>query len=142
MSPFQSLREYEAFIYRLPQEAPRITRSTLIVIQRGRRFAELTGELAFVNQCRLVVYERLSWQQGPLVIVGYSYEVWQADNKIYWYDSQPHPNDPALETTDPHHKHVPPDIKHHRVPAPNLSFSQPNLPYLIAEVESWVPGSS
>jgi len=32
-------------------------------------------------------------------------------------------------------KHVPPDIKHHRVPAPELSFTRPNLPVLIAEIE-------
>jgi hypothetical protein len=28
-----------------------------------------------------------------------------------------------------------PDIKHHRVPAPELSFSRPNLPALIREIE-------
>jgi len=26
-------------------------------------------------------------------------------------------------------------IKHHRVPAPELSFTRPNLPVLIAEIE-------
>ncbi len=35
----------------------------------------------------------------------------------------------------PHHKHIPPDIKHHRIPAPGLSFQQPNLPFLIEEIE-------
>jgi len=35
----------------------------------------------------------------------------------------------------PHHKHVPPDIKHHRVPAPEMSFAQPNLVVLIQEIE-------
>ena len=39
-----------------------------------------------------------------------------------------------LASTHPHHKHLPPDIKHHRVPAPGLSFSQPNLPFLIVEI--------
>jgi len=51
--------------------------------------------------------------------------------KLYWYDSWPHLNDPALASTHPHHKHVPPDIKHNRVPAPALSFAEPNLPFLI-----------
>jgi len=27
------------------------------------------------------------------------------------------------------------DIKHHRIPAPNLSFERPNLPFLIEEIE-------
>jgi hypothetical protein len=40
--------------------------------------------------------------------------------------------------THPHHKHVPPDIKHHRVPALQMSFAQPNLPGLIAEIEALV----
>ena len=51
------------------------------------------------------------------------------------YDPQPHPNDPTLASTAPHHKHVPPDIKHHRIPAPGLSFDRPNLPLLIEEIE-------
>jgi len=49
------------------------------------------------------------------------------------YDSQPHPDDPVLAVTNPHHKHVPPNIKHHRLPAPNLSLTSPNLPVVIDE---------
>lgn len=30
--------------------------------------------------------------------------------------------------------HIPPDIKHHRIPAPGLPFDQPNLTYLIEEI--------
>ncbi|MGC9398114.1 MAG: toxin-antitoxin system TumE family protein [Anaerolineae bacterium] len=40
-----------------------------------------------------------------------------------WYDPTPHPNDSSLASTHPHHKHVPPDVKHHRIPAPGLSFT-------------------
>jgi len=136
MTPFQSLREYERFVYTLQQQFPPVTRSTLVVAQRGRLFAELTGEISFLDEFRLVIYERLSWDTGPLTIEGYSYEVWHGSDKLYWYDSQPHPNDPALSSTDPHHKHIPPDIKHHRVPAPGLSFASPNLPFLITEIET------
>ncbi|MEM7483455.1 MAG: DUF6516 family protein [Acidobacteriota bacterium] len=49
------------------------------------------------------------------------------------YDSQPHPNDESLQVTHPHHKHVPPNIKHNRVPAPNMGFGRPNLPALVEE---------
>jgi len=38
--------------------------------------------------------------------------------------------------THPHHKHIPPAIKHHRIPAPELSFKKPNIPYLIEEIEN------
>jgi hypothetical protein len=49
-------------------------------------------------------------------------------DRLYWYNSFPHPNDASLAATDPHHKHVPPDIKHHRVPTSELSFTKPNRP--------------
>jgi hypothetical protein len=67
-------------------------------------------------------------------ILDYGYEVWRSGEKLYWYDPQPHPGDPTLASTDPHHKHIPPDIKHHRIPAPGLSFDRPNLPLLIEEI--------
>lgn len=50
------------------------------------------------------------------------------------YGPLPHPHIPEMASTHPHHKHVPPDIKHHRLPAPHLSLAQPNLPFLIQEV--------
>ena len=136
MSPFQSLREYEAFVYTLQQQFPQILQSTLVVAQRGRLNAELSGEIQLAGGYRLVVYERLTWDADSLAIEGYSYDVWLGIEKLYWYDSQPHPRDPELASTDPHHKHIPPDIKHHRIPAPDLTFAPPNLPNLIHEIES------
>jgi len=50
------------------------------------------------------------------------------------YDDFPHPKDAELASTFPHHKHVPPDIKHHRIPAPEMSFTEPNLPALLHEI--------
>jgi hypothetical protein len=38
----------------------------------------------------------------------------------------------------PHHKHIPSDIKHNRIPAKGLSFIQPNLPVLVEEIEALV----
>jgi hypothetical protein len=136
MNPFQSLRDYETFVYTLQQSFPQILRSTLVVARRGRLFAELAGEIVLPGGHRLVVYERLTWDTGVLTIEGYSYEVWRGSEKLYWYDSQPHPDDPTLAGTEPHHKHIPPDIKHHRVPTPDLGFTAPNLPFLIREIET------
>jgi hypothetical protein len=136
VNPFRSLRDYEVWIYSLPERFSAITYSALLLAQRGRQLAELTGEIAFPDGLRLVIYERLTWDAGELLIEGYGYEVWRGSDKLYWYDSQPHPADPTLASTDPHHKHVPPDIKHHRVPAPGLSFNRPNLPLLVQEIKS------
>ena len=135
MNPFQSLRDYEDFIYSLPEHYRSILVSTLTVIRRGTSRAEVIGTLSFRNGVRLTVYEYVVWEQEAVTIEVYGYELWQGSDKLYWYDSQPHPTDPGLASTHPHHKHVPPDIKHHRIPASELSFTRPNLPFLIEEVE-------
>ena len=67
-------------------------------------------------------------------LLDYSYTVYRGGERLLWYDPQPHPNDPTLAATFPHHKHEPPDIKHNRRPAPGISFDSPNLPKLIAEI--------
>jgi hypothetical protein len=135
VNPLQSLPEYEQFIYTLPQRYTSIRSSTLTVIRRGATVARLTGIVEFVGGYRLVVREKLSFAETPGFIVGHGYEIWLGEELLYWYDSQPHPGDPTLSETHPHHKHIPPEIKHHRIPAPGLSSNQPNLPFLIEEIE-------
>ncbi len=132
MSQLTSLTEYEEFVYGLQQRFPATVYSTLLVVRRGVGTLQVRGELHFSAGVRLIVAERLMLDAGILRIVSYGYEVWRDAEKLYWYDSQPHPGDPKLATTLPHHKHVPPDAKHHRLPAPDLSFTQPNLPYHVA----------
>jgi hypothetical protein len=82
------------------------------------------------------VREELDFEAG--LITAYGYEVYRGDERLYWYDGFPHPNDSTLASTHPHHKHVPPDIKHHRIPAQEVSFTRPNLPVLIREVEELI----
>ncbi len=36
---------------------------------------------------------------------------------------------------------LPPDIKHHRIPAPGLSLASPNLLFLIQEIETLLPSA-
>jgi hypothetical protein len=106
----------------------------------------------FADNLVLCVQEFLNFELG--VIEGYSYEVshclvsddeivpakdycrasYADKDKEYWYDSFPHPHDPTLAITHPHHKHVHPDIKHHRIPTFDLKFMAPNLPFLIEEI--------
>ncbi|QTA90910.1 toxin-antitoxin system TumE family protein [Desulfonema magnum] len=118
MNPFTSLREYERFVYTVRQLFPSVRSSSLVVIQRGRRTAILRGELVFESGWRLTVRERLSSDNDTVEIESYGYEIWRGSDKTAWYDSQPHRNDHALQISHPHHKHVPPDIKHNRIPAP------------------------
>jgi hypothetical protein len=147
--------QYEQLIYTLPARYPSIRLSTLVLVPPGLDTARLTGLITFGVDYVLCVYELLNFEQG--VIEAYRYEMsrcrppftekplpdaaeycrasYRGKEKLYWYDSWPHPNDSALAATFPHHKHVPPNIKRHRILAPDLSFARPNLPVLIAEIE-------
>jgi len=138
VNPFLSLHEYERFVYTLQQRYPSVLHTTLTVARRGRGLATVVGELHFAHGYRLVVAEIITWNEGLLLIQRYSYEVWRNSEKLYWYDPQPHPDQPELASTHPHHKHTPPDIKHHRLPAPGLRFDAPNLSLLIAEITQQV----
>ena len=131
---FSSFEAYEQLLYELPETYPTIQTSTLVLIRRGRYIAVVKGNVYFQGDIHLHVYEELA-TLPTMEITHYGYEVWRHTEKLYWYDSQPHPTEPSLAATHPHHKHIPPDIKHNRILAPGLSFSQPNLPFLIEEVE-------
>lgn len=135
MNPFQSLRDYEEYVYTLQQRFPSIQRSTLIIVPRGQRVAVLRGELTLAHGYRITLTERLSFDTGTVEIEFYGYELWHEATKLAWYDAQPHPHDPTLACTHPHHKHIPPNIKHHRIPASQMSFTRPNLEVLIHEIE-------
>jgi hypothetical protein len=135
-NPFRTPEDYELYLYSLAEKFPSIKRSTITFIRFGSSLARVAGELYFDNEIRLVVRERVLHHRLPLVLDWYGYEVYRGEKKLYWYDSQPHPNDERLQSTYPHHKHIPPDIKHHRIPAENMSFTQPNLPALISEIDS------
>ena len=134
---FATFDLYEHFLYTLLGAYESIRLSTLTFIRHGKIVAVVRGELFFAQDTKLVIREHLL--ALPLIeITDYGYEVWQASEKLYWYDPQPHPHIPALQATHPHHKHVPPDIKHNRILAPGLSFTRPNLPFLIEEIEQTV----
>ncbi len=154
--PLSSVETYQTFIYSLGERHACIRRSTLVYVPTGMLFGRVEGMLVFADNLVLCVHEYLNFELG--VIEGYGYEISRASispdalefpaaneyckasyplkEKLYWYDSFPHPNDPALASSHPHHKHIPPDIKHHRIAAPELSFTRPNLPLIIAEIEN------
>ena len=71
-------------------------------------------------------------------ILKYFCELTYEGDSLWWYDPMPHPDVSDLQSTHPHHKHIPPDVKHHRIPAPGLSFAEPNFPRLLEEAESLI----
>ena len=133
-NPLRTADDYELFIYEIKERFPSVRHSTLTFVRRGNSLVRVAGELHFDRDVRLIVRERIVYDRQPAVIDSYGYEVWKGSEKLYWYDSQPHPGAQDLKSTYPHHKHIHPDMKHHRIPAPLMSFSTPNLPELIKEI--------
>jgi len=127
-----SLAAYSHFLADLLNRSG-IERSTIRAWSDSPYTGIIEGEVLFASRLRLRMREELDFDAG--LITSYGYEVYRGDERLYWYDDFPHPNDPTLASTHPHHKHIPPDIKRHRIPAPGLSFSRPNLPVILEEIE-------
>ncbi len=130
--PLNSLGNYSQFVTELLNQLP-VKSSTVTVWSASPYTGIAEGEIFFSNEIRLRMREELDFDAG--LITSYGYEVYRTIERLYWYDDFPHPNDPTLASTHPHHKHIPPNIKRNRIPAPQMSFTQPNLPALIREIE-------
>ncbi len=155
-NPLSTPDEYATFIHDLPNRYLFLRRSSLTYIPLGAKVGKVVGMIFFDENIILCVQEFLNFDLH--VIEGYGYEVSRSHanvddlpkaeeycrasyphkDKLYWYDSFPHPHDPSLASTHPHHKHIPPNIKRNRIPAPDLTFTAPNLPFLIEEIEQTV----
>jgi hypothetical protein len=133
--PLESLSDYSRFVAELLSRPP-IERSTVTVWSASPYTGVAEGEVFFANNLRLRIREELDFDAG--LITAYGYEVYRGTDRLYWYDDFPHPNDSTLASTFPHHKHVPPNIKRNRIPAPEISFTEPNLPVLIQEIEALI----
>ena len=127
-----SLTDYSRFVTELFHR-PTVVSSTVTVWSDSPYTGIAEGEVFFSNGIRLRLRVELDFDAG--LITSYGYEVYRGAERLYWYDDFPHPNDPNLVSTFPHHKHIPPDIKHNRIPAPEIRFNRPNLPVLIREIE-------
>lgn len=134
-NPLKSLKGYSRFLAELCNHST-VKSSTITVWSVSRYTGIAEGEVFLSDEYRLRMREELDFAEG--IITSYGYEVYRGDERLFWYDDFPHPNDPALASTHPHHKHIPPDIKHNRIPAPDVSFSKPNLPTLIHEIEGLI----
>jgi hypothetical protein len=134
-NPLGSLDDYSEFVANLLNR-PTVQSSTITVWSVSPYTGVAEGEALFRGGLRLRLREELDFDAG--LITAYGYEVYQGGERLFWYDDFPHPEDVSLALTHPHHKHVPPDIKHHRIPAPGISFEHPNMAFLIQEIESLI----
>lgn len=132
-TPLGSLAAYSRFIAELLNRS-NVTHSTVSVWSDSPFTGIAEGEVLFSNGIRLRMREELDFDVA--LIASYGYKVYRGAERLFWYDDFPHPEDSSLASTFPHHKHLPPDIRRHRVPAPNMSFKHPNLPGLLTEIEA------
>lgn len=127
---FPSRSDYEALVYGIPENYPgQVQASTLKLYGRSALVVAVEGEIQFTNGLTLRIREFVDFKQGR--ILDYSYTIYRGEGKIRWYDPQPHPENPELASTFPHHFHTEPDIKHNRKPAQGISFDSPNLRVLV-----------
>jgi hypothetical protein len=130
--PLKSLAEYSRFVAQSLDRAD-VEHSTVTVWSDSPYTGIAEGEILFARGLRLRMREELDFDAET--ITSYGYEIYRGEERLYWYDDFPHPNDQTLASTFPHHKHIPPDIKRNRVPAPEINFMRPNLPVLLREIE-------
>ena len=131
MIGFPSRQDYELLVYTLPQRHPEIVFSSVRLYTTSRGTATVMGSVRFRGGLELCVFEIVDFIAGR--ISDYSYDVLRGEEPVRWYDPQPHPENPELASTFPHHLHEPPNIKRNRKPAPGISFQALNLPTLIAD---------
>ena len=125
--------EYERFIYSIVRDFQSVEKSSLHFYSTSAAAGMLKGMVWFRNGLTLKVVEVIDFAVGE--ILDYSYSVYNGEEKIAWYDPQPHPESPELSETFPHHIHLPPDIKKNQKPVEGISFRRINLPTLFDAIE-------
>ena len=119
-APLASIASYSEWVYALANRHPFVTRSTLVLIPIGATLARLEGCLECFQGLTVEVWELVDFSKQQ--IRTYSYEIYRHGEKVCWYDPWAHPEIPALAATFPHHRHLPPNLRENRVPAPGLRF--------------------
>ena len=130
--PLADLRSYSDFIYTLSERHPFVTASTLTLAPIGATLAKLEGRIECRGGVRVEVFELVDF--AVIRIRAYSYEVYRGGEKVGWYDAWEHPEIPSLSSTFPHHKHMLPNLRDNRVPAPGISFTSANVDVVLEDV--------
>ena len=137
-APLDDIASYSAWVYALGERHPFVTHSTLALAPIGATLAKLEGRIECLGGLRGEVWELVDFSTRR--IRTYSYEVYRGHEKVCWYDSWPHPEIPALASTFPHHRHILPNLRDHRVPAPGIQFDAPNLDTVLKDIHREWPG--
>ena len=132
MDNLKNSESYGSFLYSLEDKFPVIKKSQINFFSIEVNVFLAKGSIKFTSMIKLSFKEVINFSKQK--IIRYAYEVYEDNELKYFYDPQTHPENQKLASTFPHHKHIPPNIKRNRQPAPGLSFDKPNLPFLIQEI--------
>ena len=139
-APLDDIGSYSAFVYAPAERHQFVIGWTPAFTPLGATLVKLEGRIELMGGVHLDVWELVDFAERR--IRTYSYEVYRGEEKLSWYDPWEHPEIPALASTFPHHKHVPPNLLDHRVPAPGISFTSPNLDVVLEDVRrNWLQQS-
>jgi hypothetical protein len=139
-APLDDIASYSTFVYALAERLTFVTHSALTLAPIGATLAKLEGRVECQGGIHLEIWELIDFAAHR--IRTYSYEIYRAGEKVCWYDAWEHPEIPALGATFPHHKHLLPNLRDNRVPAPGISFESPNLDVVLTDVRrDWLPKS-
>ncbi len=95
-NPLTSLSGYSRFVAELLGR-PNVKLSTVAVWSDSPFTGIAEGEVLFTSGLRLRMREEVDFDAG--VIISYGYEVYQGEERLYWYDDFPHPHEPTLAST-------------------------------------------
>jgi hypothetical protein len=90
-SPLDSLANYCRFVAEGLNRST-VIRSTVSIWSDSPCTGIAEGEVFFTHGLRLRMREELDFDAG--LITSYGYEVYQGNERLFWYDDFPHPNDP------------------------------------------------
>jgi hypothetical protein len=91
---FPSQAGYERLVYTLPQDYPDIVSSSLRLHTASRGTTVVWGNIRFRNGLELRVSEIVDFVAGR--ISDYGYTVFRGEERIRWYDPQPHSENPGF----------------------------------------------
>lgn len=92
-NPLKSLSDYSHFMSELLAR-PNVKSSTVAVWSDSPYTGVAEGDVIFTNGLRLRMREEVDFDAG--IIISYGYEVYRGEERLYWYDDFPYPNDPVL----------------------------------------------
>lgn len=133
--PLKSPADYSHFVAETLNH-PVVLHSTVVVWSDSPYTGTAEGEVYCAGGARPRLRKELDFYARLITSSGY--EVYQGDERMFWYDAFPYPGDTVSTSIFPQHKQVPPDIKHNRIPAPGMSFERPNLCTLIQKIEEYL----